>query len=78
MRTETLAVRAAHPTSPASDREQSRSDALLEPAVNKALFALPLLFAACLALMLYLEPGHLPDRFSPAAVTTVVSPTSID
>ncbi|MFV9657383.1 lipase secretion chaperone [Pseudomonas sp. NY15366] len=46
--------------------------------MNKALFALPLLFAVCLALMLYLEPGHLPDRFSPAAVTTAVSPTSID
>ncbi|MGQ7957568.1 lipase secretion chaperone [Pseudomonas sp. SP16.1] len=33
--------------------------------MSKTLFLLPLLFAACLALMLYLEPGHLPDRLDP-------------
>lgn len=47
--------------------------------MNKALLLLPLLFATCLALMLYLEPGHLPDRLSPPAVAvTPVSPESVD
>ena len=44
--------------------------------MNKALFALPLLFAACLASMLYLEPGHLPDRFNPPAAAGETSPAS--
>jgi lipase chaperone LimK len=50
----------------------------VESAVNKALLLLPLLFAACLALMLYLEPGHLPDRLNPpATAATAISPAPV-
>jgi len=42
--------------------------------VKKVLFALPLLIAASLALMLYLQPGHQPAQLpSPAAVTATPS-----
>ena len=42
--------------------------------MNKALLLLPLLFAVCLASMLYLEPGHLPDRFNPPATSGETPP----
>ncbi|MFI8610882.1 lipase secretion chaperone [Pseudomonas sp. NPDC077649] len=42
--------------------------------MNKALLLLPLLFAVCLASMLYLEPGHLPDRFNPPAASGETPP----
>ena len=42
--------------------------------MKKVLFALPLLIAASLALMLYLQPGHQPAQLpSPAAVTATPS-----
>lgn len=37
--------------------------------MKKALFTLPLLIAASLALMLYLQPGHQPTPFTPPAAT---------
>lgn len=45
--------------------------------MKKALFLLPVLFSACLALMLYLQPGHLPDRLSPPTATSE-APASLD
>ncbi len=42
--------------------------------MKKALFALPLLIGAGLALMLYLQPGHQPTHVSSPAATTVTKP----
>ncbi|MGG2397975.1 lipase secretion chaperone [Pseudomonas sp. SH1-B] len=39
--------------------------------MKKALFVLPVLITAALALMLYLQPGHQPTSFTPATATAV-------